>query len=119
MSSSASRPSKMSSIRGVSPVSGPPSAVMQATFGNRLRTPLPADRRRCAVLPAPGAFSHPISSQTHRLAVRTEGYGGRMRVGLVLGAGGVVGASWLIGALDALEAETGWRAVDAERIVGT
>src|SRR3954463_11081255 len=42
-----------------------------------------------------------------------------MRVGLVLGAGGVVGASWLIGALDALEADTGWRAVDAERIVGT
>jgi NTE family protein len=31
----------------------------------------------------------------------------------------VVGASWLIGALDALEAETGWRAMDAERIVGT
>jgi NTE family protein len=42
-----------------------------------------------------------------------------MRVGLVLGAGGVVGASWLIGALEALEAETGWRAAQAERIVGT
>jgi NTE family protein len=42
-----------------------------------------------------------------------------MRVGLVLGAGGVLGAAWLIGALEALEAETGWRAVDAERIVGT
>jgi NTE family protein len=42
-----------------------------------------------------------------------------MRVGLVLGAGGVVGASWLIGALEALEAETGWRATQAERIVGT
>jgi NTE family protein len=42
-----------------------------------------------------------------------------MRVGLVLGAGGVLGASWLIGALEALEAETGWRAADAERIVGT
>jgi len=42
-----------------------------------------------------------------------------MRVGLVLGAGGVVGASWLIGALEALEAETGWRAAEAERIVGT
>jgi NTE family protein len=42
-----------------------------------------------------------------------------MRVGLVLGAGGVVGASWLIGALEALEAETGWRAADADRIVGT
>src|SRR6476659_8007875 len=36
-----------------------------------------------------------------------------MRVGLVLGAGGVVGASWLIGALEALEAETGWMGVDA------
>src|SRR5512132_2839465 len=44
---------------------------------------------------------------------------GGMRVGLVLGAGGVLGASWLIGALEALEAETGWRAGDAERIVGT
>jgi NTE family protein len=42
-----------------------------------------------------------------------------MRVGLVLGAGGVLGASWLIGALEALEAETGWRAADAEHIVGT
>src|SRR4051794_30231380 len=42
-----------------------------------------------------------------------------MRVGLVMGAGGVVGASWLIGALEALESETGWRAADAEVIVGT
>ena len=42
-----------------------------------------------------------------------------MKVGLVLGAGGVLGASWLIGALDALEAETGWKARDAEHIVGT
>jgi NTE family protein len=42
-----------------------------------------------------------------------------MRVGLVLGAGGVVGASWLIGALEALEDETDWRAADAEAIVGT
>jgi NTE family protein len=42
-----------------------------------------------------------------------------MRVGLVLGAGGVIGGSWLMGALEALEAETGWRASDAELIVGT
>lgn len=42
-----------------------------------------------------------------------------MRVGLVLGAGGVVGASWLIGALEALESETGWHAKDAEVIIGT
>jgi NTE family protein len=42
-----------------------------------------------------------------------------MRVGLVLGAGGVIGGSWLMGALEALEAETGWRAADADLIVGT
>jgi NTE family protein len=42
-----------------------------------------------------------------------------MRVGLVLGAGGSVGAAWLIGALDALESETGWSPAQAERIVGT
>src|ERR1700745_4088352 len=42
-----------------------------------------------------------------------------MRVGLVLGAGGVIGGSWLMGALEALEAETGWRAADAGVVVGT
>lgn len=42
-----------------------------------------------------------------------------MRVGLVLGAGGVVGASWLIGTLEAVERETGWSPSDAEIIVGT
>ena len=42
-----------------------------------------------------------------------------MRIGLVLGAGGVVGASWLIGALEALESETGWSPSDAEIIAGT
>jgi NTE family protein len=42
-----------------------------------------------------------------------------MRVGLVLGAGGVVGASWLIGALEALASETGWDPSSAEYVVGT
>jgi len=42
-----------------------------------------------------------------------------MRVGLVLGAGGLVGASWLIGALEALESETGWSPAEADVIVGT
>src|SRR3954467_12593456 len=42
-----------------------------------------------------------------------------MRVGLVLGAGGVVGASWLIGALEALQDETGWDPPEAEALVGT
>jgi NTE family protein len=42
-----------------------------------------------------------------------------MRVGIVLGAGGVVGAAWLIGALEALESETGFRATEADQILGT
>src|SRR5215217_8070859 len=42
-----------------------------------------------------------------------------MRVGLVLGGGGLVGASWLIGALEALESETGWSPSEADLIVGT
>jgi NTE family protein len=42
-----------------------------------------------------------------------------MRVGLVLGAGGVVGASWLIGALEAVQSETGWDPSGADMIVGT
>jgi NTE family protein len=42
-----------------------------------------------------------------------------MRVGLVLGGGGVVGASWMVGALQGLEAETGFRAESATRVLGT
>src|SRR5436305_2137669 len=42
-----------------------------------------------------------------------------MRVGLVLGAGGVMGGAWLTGGLDALATETGWDPASAERIVGT
>jgi NTE family protein len=42
-----------------------------------------------------------------------------MKVGLVLGAGGVVGAAWLIGALEALATETGWDPSSADYIVGT
>lgn len=41
------------------------------------------------------------------------------RVGLVLGAGGVLGGAWLVGALEALAAETGWDPGSADRIVGT
>jgi NTE family protein len=42
-----------------------------------------------------------------------------MKVGLVLGAGGVVGAAWLIGALEALATETGWDPSSAQHIMGT
>ncbi|HUB76628.1 MAG TPA: patatin-like phospholipase family protein, partial [Solirubrobacteraceae bacterium] len=37
----------------------------------------------------------------------------------VLGGGGVVGASWMVGALQALDAEAGFRAQSASRVLGT
>ncbi len=42
-----------------------------------------------------------------------------VRRGLVLGAGGVLGFAWMVGALAALEAEEGFDARDAEVCVGT
>lgn len=44
---------------------------------------------------------------------------GDIRRGLVLGAGGVLGGTWAVGALRAMEQEYGFRASDAEIIVGT
>jgi NTE family protein len=41
------------------------------------------------------------------------------RVGLVLGAGGVLGGAWLTGGLKALADETGWDPGSADHIVGT
>jgi NTE family protein len=41
------------------------------------------------------------------------------RVGLVLGAGGVLGAAWLAGALHAIATESGWDPGGADHIVGT
>src|SRR4051812_14603227 len=43
----------------------------------------------------------------------------RPRVGLVLGAGGVLGGAWLVGALHAIATETGWDPGSADRVVGT
>jgi NTE family protein len=42
-----------------------------------------------------------------------------LNVGLVLGAGGVLGGAWLVGALEALARETGWDPGSADCIVGT
>src|SRR4051794_29076739 len=42
-----------------------------------------------------------------------------MRVGLVLGAGGIQGGAWLTGGLDALAEETGWDPASADNVVGT
>jgi NTE family protein len=44
---------------------------------------------------------------------------GLAKVGLVLGAGGVMGGAWLTGGLEALATETGWDPAGADRIVGT
>lgn len=42
-----------------------------------------------------------------------------MRRGLVLGAGGVLGAAWTVGALASVESELGWDPRDAEVLIGT
>ncbi len=42
-----------------------------------------------------------------------------MKVGLVLGAGGVIGGAWLTGGLDAVAKQTGWDPATADVIVGT
>jgi NTE family protein len=42
-----------------------------------------------------------------------------MRVGLVLGAGGIQGGAWLTGGLDALAEETAWDPASADYVVGT
>src|SRR3954451_11308084 len=42
-----------------------------------------------------------------------------MKVGLVLGAGGVMGGAWLTGGLHALATETGWDPASADVVVGT
>jgi NTE family protein len=42
-----------------------------------------------------------------------------VKVGLVLGAGGVLGGAWLVGGLSALARETGWDPAEADYIVGT
>jgi NTE family protein len=41
------------------------------------------------------------------------------RLGLVLGAGGVLGGAWLVGALHAIASESGWDPGSADYIVGT
>jgi hypothetical protein len=44
---------------------------------------------------------------------------GQARVGLVLGAGGILGGAWVVGALHAIASETGWDPGSADFLVGT
>lgn len=53
------------------------------------------------------------------LTPRREGNGDQMKVGLVLGAGGVLGGAWLVGGLSALAREADWDPGSADQIVGT
>jgi NTE family protein len=48
-----------------------------------------------------------------------EGKRVSVKVGLVLGAGGVLGGAWLVGALSAIARETDWDPGSADQIVGT
>ena len=48
-----------------------------------------------------------------------EGKRVKVKVGLVLGAGGVLGGAWLVGGLSALARETDWDPGSADQIVGT
>ncbi|MCW3010702.1 MAG: patatin-like phospholipase family protein, partial [Solirubrobacterales bacterium] len=41
------------------------------------------------------------------------------RVGVVLGAGGITGIAWLMGALEAVRAHTGWEPGTARVVSGT
>src|ERR1700730_16913123 len=50
---------------------------------------------------------------------QTTGARSRSRVGLVLGAGGVLGGAWMAGALHALADQTHWYPRRADHIVGT
>src|SRR3981189_1992094 len=65
------------------------------------------------------AFYHARTHGQARPAAPRTGIMCPMNVGLVLGAGGVMGGAWLTGGLDALATETGWDPATADRIVGT
>jgi NTE family protein len=57
-----------------------------------------------------------------RVGVCGRGFEGKrvpVKVGLVLGAGGVLGGAWLVGGLSAVARETDWDPGSADHIVGT
>src|SRR4051794_24476384 len=68
---------------------------------------------------ARGAGVAPRAAGVAGAASAPDQAGGRIRRGLVLGAGGVLGAAWTAGALRALEETTGWDPRTAEVVVGT
>jgi NTE family protein len=63
-------------------------------------------------------FGPDRTDRTGRVA-RRAGRGSRPRTGLVLGAGGVLGAAWMTGALASLQDRLPWAVGDADVIIGT
>ncbi len=61
----------------------------------------------------------PIARARRSSRRRTSRAEGAPRVGLMMGAGGVLGGAWLTGALQAITSETGWDPGSARHIVGT
>lgn len=61
----------------------------------------------------------PLASSCGQRLLENDAVPSYARVGLVLGGGGVRGASWMMGALHGLATETGWDPATADLVVGT
>ncbi|HUA48273.1 MAG TPA: patatin-like phospholipase family protein [Solirubrobacteraceae bacterium] len=72
--------------------------------------PMPVPEPLAADLQAERRRTSLAHSSAHTLPVK---------VGLVLGGGGLLGSAWLVGVLDALASETGWDPGSAQYVVGT
>lgn len=77
------------------------------------------DSRPTTLSAAASPVSFPAAGTAGVVPARRESSGSIPRRGLVLGAGGVLGAAWMVGALRALEESTGWDPRTAEVVVGT
>ena len=77
------------------------------------------DDRAGRVQRMPACHRHRPARPHARRAGRRSCIHHPVKVGLVLGAGGVMGGAWLTGGLEALARETGWDPGSADYIVGT
>lgn len=66
-----------------------------------------------------GKPSESVPGPFERARSGTDSDGPGLRVGLVLGGGGILGGAWLVGALHAFVEATGWDPSSARHIVGT
>src|SRR4051812_50153306 len=86
------------------------------------RTPTAIRRRIALNTGANGLFGILWRGGSVRVGVCGRVFEGKrvpVKVGLVLGAGGVLGGAWLVGGLSAVARETDWDPASADHIVGT